>query len=439
MIKTWLIVLVLVVCPPLLGQAGFTLPSGVKKEKIPFKLVNNLPIISVGINGKALSFILDTGVSSSIYFGLTNSDSISFKNTSPVLLRGLGPQDGIAALRSTNNRVEVGKAIDRAHSLFIISDIDLNLSSRMGIPIHGILGNDFFKNFIVNIDYNAGKIIIYTPDTYNFRKKCKRCEEFPVVFNAGKPYLNLKVFNSKTSEVVMLLIDSGSSDVIWLFDRKGFINDSPKNYFEDFLGLGLSGDIYGKRSRLDSVSLGGFKLDKINVAFPDEEAISKARSFEARDGSIGGGFLSRFTVTFDYRNKRIFLKKNRNFRRPFNYNMSGLTLEHKGLDLVISEDSNFSNTNNLDTKAGKLKNSSLLISLIPNYVVVDMRPGSTAEIAGVQIGDAVMSVNGKPSYQCKLYEILGMFTKKEGKKIRMEIERQGKVHKIEFILKNPIP
>ena len=106
---------------------------------------------------------------------------------------------------------------------------------------------------------------------------------------------------------------------------------------------------------------------------------------------------------------------------------------------MISEDSNFSNTNNLDTKAGKLKNSSLLISLIPNYVVVDMRPGSTAEIAGVQIGDAVMSVNGKPSYQCKLYEILGMFTKKEGKKIRMEIERQGKVHKIEFILKNPIP
>lgn len=439
MIKTWISVLIFVVCPPLFGQTGFTLPEGVKKEKIPFQLVNNLPVIQVKINGRFLSLILDTGVKSSIYFSVKDSDSISFRNTSSVLLRGLGPKNGVTALRSTNNKAEVGNAIDRAHSLFIIIDTDLNISQRMGIPIHGILGNDFFKNFIVTMDYTSEKIIIYDPSFYNARKKCKRCQEFPLQFSGGKPYLTLKVFTDDHAQEVTLLVDSGSSDVLWLFDQKEFIKDFPKNYFEDFLGLGLSGDIYGKRAQIDSLVLGEFLLKKVNGAFPNEESIAKARSFETRDGSIGGGFLSRFKVTYDYGNKRILLKKNKNFTQAFNYNMSGIALEHQGLDLVISKKSNLFERENVDDKSDRLETSSLQISLIPNYIVVDVRPDSPADQAGVRIGDAIMSVNGKPSCQYKLYQILSMFSKEEGRKMRMEIEREGKVYKIEFILNNPIP
>ena len=107
----------------LFGQIGFTLPVGIKKEIIPFQLVNNLPVITVNINGKILSFILDSGVNSSIYFSLNASDTLDFKNTSPVLLRGLGPEAGISAVRSTNNTITVGNAIDRNHALFIVFDM----------------------------------------------------------------------------------------------------------------------------------------------------------------------------------------------------------------------------------------------------------------------------------------------------------------------------
>lgn len=437
--KTWIFVLVFIVCPTIFGQVGFTLPDGVKKEAIPFQLVNYLPIISVKINGKISSFILDSGVKSSIYFSLTDSDRISFKNTSAVILRGLGPKCGIGAVRSTNNRVEVGKAKDKAHSLFIIFDTDLNLSPRMGIPIHGILGNDFFENFIVSIDYTFEKIIIYDLSYYNARKKCKRCKEFPLQFSGGKPYLTLKVFNNNHTEDVTLLIDSGSSDVLWLFDRKEFINDTPKNYFDDFLGLGLSGDIYGKRTQIDSLALGEFLLKKVIVAFPNEEAISKARTDESRDGSIGGGFLSRFKVIYDYGNNKILFKKNRNFTQPFNYNMSGLTFEHQGMELVINKQLNTLEKETMDVKSDKSEAASMQILLVPKYVVVDVRSESPADEAGIKIGDTLISLNGKPSYRYKLYQILGMFSKEEGGKMRMEIEREEIVYKLDFILKNPIP
>ena len=68
-----------------------------------------------------------------------------------------------------------------------------------------------------------------------------------------------------------------------------------------------------------------------------------------------------------------------------------------------------------------------------------MRPNSPAAEAGINIGDALMSINGKPSYEFKLYEILDMFSKEEGKKMTLEIERNDEIYKIKFFLKNPIP
>ena len=72
------------------AQIGFFLQSDKKRDKIPFKLVNNLPIVQIEINGTPLSFILDTGVKSTILFSLEEADSLQLRNTTPVMLQGLG-------------------------------------------------------------------------------------------------------------------------------------------------------------------------------------------------------------------------------------------------------------------------------------------------------------------------------------------------------------
>ena len=145
----------------LIAQTGFHLLGNKKKAHIRFDLVNNLPIIKVEINGTPLSFILDTGVNSSILFSLEAADSVRFLDTSPVKLNGLGAGGSIKALKSQGNTIEVGEAVDKNHSIYIIFDSSLNFSPRMGIPIHGILGNDFFQDFVVEINYSKEKITFY--------------------------------------------------------------------------------------------------------------------------------------------------------------------------------------------------------------------------------------------------------------------------------------
>ncbi|WP_146743718.1 aspartyl protease family protein [Aequorivita sp. CIP111184] len=402
--------------------------------------MNNLPIVEVEINGTPLSFILDTGVKSTILFSLEEADSLQLRNTSPVLLQGLGSGGSVEALKSLNNKIRLGNAVDSDHALFIIFDSTLNFSPRMGIPIHGILGNEFFQNFIVKINYSAEIITIYDPIKYPL-KACKKCEELPLNFVGSKPYISLKIASENNQYEVTLLVDSGSSDVMWLFEDHDFIIESPSNYYEDFLGLGLSGNIFGKRARVPEIIIGDYHLKEVNTSFPEEDAIMKARYYEDRDGSLGGGFLSRFTITFDYRNKKIRLKKNHTFKDPFNYNMSGITLEHEGMELVKEEKQASVNSNRGNPSESLTMNSisvttELHFSLVPKYIVADVREGSPAALAGVQKGDEVITINGKPCYEYKLYELIKMFSTDEGKRISMELKRGAYFNKVKFFLKS---
>ncbi len=422
------------------AQSGFFLQNDRKKDRIPFRLVNNLPIVEVEINGTPLSFILDTGVKSTILFSLEKADSLQLRNTSPVQLQGLGADGSVEALKSLNNKIKVGDAVDRDHSLYIIFDSTLNFSPRMGIPIHGILGNEFFQNFIIKINYSTEVITIYDPKKYPL-KPCKKCEDLPLNFVGNKPYVSLQTVSENKQEEVTLLVDSGSSDVMWLFDDRDFIKVSPNNYFQDFLGLGLSGNIFGKRAKVPELIIGAYHLKEVNTSFPNQDAIMKARYYEDRDGSLGGGFLSRFTVTFDYGNKKIRLKKNHTFNDPFNYNMSGLTLEHEGVELV-KEERQASVKSNRESQSESLTRNSISVttelhfSLVPKYVVADVREGSPAALGGVQKGDEVITINGKPCYEYKLYELIEMFSTDEGKRIIMELKRSGYTNRVKFFLKS---
>ena len=50
-----------------------------------------------------------------------------------------------------------------------------------------------------------------------------------------------------------MLLDTGSSDAIWLFENET-IGIPDKNY-DDFLGRGLGGDIFGKRTKVRSIKI----------------------------------------------------------------------------------------------------------------------------------------------------------------------------------------
>ena len=75
------------------------------------------------------------------------------------------------------------------------------------------------------------------------------------------------------------------------------------------------------------------------------------------------------------------------------------------------------------------------ISLVPEIVVSAIRAGSPAAEAGLREGDVILAVNGKRVHQYKLQEILKMINDKEGKRIKLLIERYDQDLLFSFVLK----
>jgi len=414
----------------LTAQGSFYLKNNVSK-KIKFEFTNNLIIIPLEINDVTLSFILDTGVNKPILFNLSESDSIDLKNTKTFYLHGLGAEGKIKALRSSHNKMKFGDAVGLNQDLYVIFDESISFTPRLGVIIHGIIGYDIFKDFVVEINYSSKYIRLLKRDGFK-PPTSKKWQTIPLIIHKNKPYLDAKVSVSGSQELVKLLIDLGSSDALWLFDNKekGLTPNLDLN-FHDYLGKGLSGPVYGKRSKVEDFILSDFSLKSVNVAFPDSLSIDMTKIYKGRNGSVGGDVLKRFNLFFDYTNKKLYLKKNSFFKAPFKYNNSGIVLEYNGNAFVKEEirmPSQFhgnSVNNSVDNSVHVEYRINHRILLKPVYKIVELRESSNAYGSGLRKEDILININGKPVYDYDLTEINKILYGKTGKTIRLKIERKG--------------
>ncbi len=418
------------------AQSKFIIQNKKQSDKIRFKLVNNLIVIPVNINGVNLSFLLDTGVSKPIIFNFLNvSDTLKIKNTETIFLRGFGEGKSVEALKSKKNVIRIGDAVNFSQDLYAVYDSRLNLAPRLGFPVHGIIGFDLFKDLVVDINYAKKVIKLAAPDKYIY-KTCKKCERLNLEFYNNKPYINAEVRMNRKKIPIKLLIDSGGSDALWLFEDDALGIKSGNKCFYDFLGQGLSGSVYGKRSKVDNFFLKDFKLNKVNVSYPDSSFISVAKRLKNRNGSLSGNILKRFNIVFDYQRASITIKKNRYFKEKFRYNKSGIELAHDGFRLVREREGHIKNLGSAHSEKGTkiVLDAQYKLSLKPAYAIVELRKGSPAERAGLLIGDIIWSINNKNSHEFKLQELIHMFYGDPGKLIKIKVIRNEKVMDFEFRL-----
>ena len=437
------IILAILLWVPSIGNAqGFQLPEGEEYEKVKFKLVNNLIIVPIEINGAKLSFILDSGVKKPILFNLSDQDSIQLNNVSEISIRGLGTGKPIKALRSSGNTFKLKNIVNKDQQVYVVLDKSMNFSPSLGMPVHGIIGYDLFRDFVVDINYKAHAARFFDPQHY-VPKESKKLETLPLSVIDGKAYVDGQVTTEEDSEVpVKLLVDTGSGDALWLFKdiEKGL--GIPRKNFDEYLGKGLNGDIFGKRTKIKSIKIGNFTLEDVKAAFPDMESFGAIKNLGDRNGSVGGEILKRFDIVFNYPKNQITLRKNGNFHSPFHYNISGIEVQHNGVRYIAEKiresKAVSSNPNNSFGNVQLMMEDITRLSLVPEIVVSGIRAGSPAEEAGLREGDIILAINGKPIHRYKLQQVVRLLNEKEGKRIQLLIERFNQDLLFSFVLENAL-
>ncbi|MEP2280424.1 aspartyl protease family protein [Maribacter sp.] len=407
-----------------IGQ-NYQLPAGKKFDKVKFQLINNLMVIPINVNGTELSFVLDSGVGTPILFNLADQDSIQLNNVTEITINGLGEGEPINALKSTGNFIQMGDVKNVSQNIYVVMDAGINFSPSLGVPVHGIIGYDLFKDFVVDINYIKRTIKFHDPELYKYKKsKNTRIVDMSVI--RKKAYLDAFVMINKDDEIpVKMLLDTGSSDAVWLFEDERI--QLPDKHYQDFLGKGLAGNIYGKRTKINHLKISDFVLSDAKAAFPDMETFTTISDFGGRNGSLGGEVIKRFNVVFDYKNEKLILTKNANFSKMFQYNVSGIDLQHAGMRYVSERITNSNGVVNSDAKTyGDVQiilQGATRLSLVPEIIVSGIRQGSPAHSAGLREGDVILAVNGRRIHRYKLQEIMHMLNVKKDKKIKVLVER----------------
>lgn len=424
------------------GQDGFVLENA-DKTVIKFKLINNLIFIPVNVNGVELNFLLDSGIAETLLFSLENKD-VDFKNIEKITFKGLGETVSIEALKSIKNDVNIGKnMVDHSHTIFLVLDEDFNISQDIGIPVNGIIGYYFFKNHPIEINYIKKTLTVYK-DKSQFPKKVSRFSDFPMSIELNKPYMNADVEMKHEKQSSKLLLDLGNTDSVWLFPAliKDFMYNRPN--IDDFLGRGFSGDIFGKRSRINSLSIGDFRLKKPIASMPDEFSIQHLKLVKDRKGSIGSEILRRFTVIFDYQDKRIYFKPNRYIDDPFLIDGSGLEIKQDGLlwekeQVKVQTSKTSPATNEVNIMDSNPDSFQYKFTLKPLFLVSGTRKDSPAQKAGIIKNDELITIDKKSAKEMTLNKIHRILKTDVSRKIDLEIRRNGIPMKFEFTLEDPIP
>ncbi len=390
---------------------GFQLPDGTKYYEMPFLRESNLIIIPVRINGKGpFNFILDTGSESGIIFDQAILDSVQVELSQTVPIFAMDGIQTAEVLIARNIPVSIDSLGSSLRSMLVLKDNALDIRSILGVDAHGVLGTDFFTRFVVEVDYQNKILKLHEHDTFIPGRKYKK---YNLALVDGRPYMSVKLKQFKnTKQWVNLLIDTGASSALFLDHENYDFLELPDETIDYTLGSSLIGLLKGKVGRVDKLTFKGrFKLKNILTSFPEDWKITAQQRDKSvtinRHGTIGADILAKFDVIFDYLNASIYLRKTKEFRKPFRFNRAGFTF------IAVGEE-------------------------LDRYVISEIIEGSPAQENEIKVGDEIMAVNGKLVVAYSFSELQSILRGEEGRDLDVIIQRDGKLYRKTFQLKKLI-
>lgn len=377
----------------LLAQESYLLSEHFREVEIPFEYHNDLIIVNVTFNRVfPLKFIFDTGAEHSILAQREITDLLNVNYERVFKLLGSDLQTPLTAYLVRSVHIKVGNWVVGNRPILVLDDDYFRFHELTGREIHGILGSDIFRHFVVKINYSSRTITLMKASYFEVPKGYR---QLPLKVHRGKPYLDTKVaIFADSSTSVRLLMDSGASTGLLLYTDTSPELHMPPNTIKGQLGMGLGGFIEGYLGRINKLTFGNLEMKEVITNFHEVNPGVDTSLLFKRNGIIGNKVLGRFYVILDYPQERLFLKPNRFFEDEFEFDKSGLILMATGPRLQ-------------------------------SIIVHDVIEGSPAEEAGIKKGDIILRANSLPPSLITIEYMNGLLSKREGKKIKLLILRNG--------------
>ena len=348
--------------------------------RVPFStFAGGIVVVRAQLAGypDTLNFIMDTG---SADVSLDSTTCLRM-NIRPVqtdkLISGVG---GVRRMSYVNNQsLLLGQIrVDSLH--FHVGDYQL-LSSEYGDRIDGIIGNDFYKRFIVKIDYDSNVMYVYSRGDFNYPKGGFILKPtFSILPAEWAGIQDIREVKAR------FYFDTGAGLCVLL--NSDFIGDSailnPEKKPFPVQAHGMGGKVMMHVTTIKEFKLGPYRFRNLPAHIFDD--VYHITSYPYHAGLIGNDVLRRFNIILNYDKRIFYLTPNSHFNDPFDYS-------YTGLDLCWVQ--------------GEIR-------------VGDVMTDSPADKAGFRLDDVVISVNEDTSQNLQLYKSMLQNT---GDKVRFVVYR----------------
>jgi len=328
---------------------------------IPFELAPRHIIVKVRVNdSRPLSFVLDTGANAAIVRMATAQQlGLSLQGSVNTGGAGGGTQVGQRVRDATWSLVGLEGFAQPVRLALPLPA----LPSRLGRDIDGIIGGEFIKEFVLELDYQARTIVLH--DRRRFRYAGPG-QTLPLeITSNGHPVVKAAVtpLDGKPIEHRFLL-DTGSGGALVLhspFVREHDLLGSQVRTIRAIGMAGAGGRTVGRIGRVETLRIGSFTIARPLTLFSEDTAGAFADRSAA--GNIGAQITNRFRMFLDYAGRRIILEPSPALDEPFDRAFSGIALQAEGPAYRI-------------------------------FRVMEVLEDSPATEAGIQEGDVITSIDG---------------------------------------------
>ncbi|GAC1543088.1 MAG: hypothetical protein NVS2B17_22410 [Candidatus Velthaea sp.] len=252
----------------------------------------------VGIAGRSLLFLVDTGAQS-VLLDTSVAKALNFVEVGALEVRGVTRTGGLHVI--TIPRVDIGSA--RLDDL-VATSIDLQAMTHGTVRLDGILGYPFFASSLVEMDFAHHAMRFGPPGSF-----APRGVKIDLDLDRGlieAPFL----LNEQLT--APFIIDTGNSGELLLYRR--FLDQHPGVVAfskRTALNYGIGGSTSSYRTSLDALALGGVSLYHRSVDVVLAQRGAFADKIDA--GNVGLGVLRNFVVTFDLANSTMYLERGESF------------------------------------------------------------------------------------------------------------------------------